>query len=541
MQSKQLISAENIVVRFGEQEVLNFEKFCVYAGEKIGLVGVNGAGKTTLLRVLAGELEPDEGRIKRMCDTYFFKQFSEDADSTFEYEIDGKEIKDLNVRDKLWQENVSGGENTRIRLAALFSSDMPLALIDEPTSNLDIKGIEVLKRKLKSVDTMVIISHDRAVLNELCTKIVEVSFGRLTEYDGNYDDYIALKEAQEKRRWAEYENYTNEKKRLQEVYYAKKEKAKQVERRPKNLTASEAKVIALIGRRKPEDKARSMENAAKNVLKRIEHMEVKEKPKEIPKIRPDFRLTNPPKNPIVISGENICFAYEDGETIFDSASFTIKNKSRTAVLGDNGAGKTTLLHLIMQASKELGCGQYSVQNSDCKAGFTSVQELKGDMPALTQGKISIAPKASIGLLEQNLSSIDYDKTVLENVMEYSIQKEDIARIILSRLLLSARDMNKKAGVLSGGERIKLAFAKLFAGNVNLLILDEPTNYLDIMSAEALEQMFSEYEGTLVFVSHDEAFIRAVATDILVVKDKKVVQYFGTPEEYFADMKQYNPR
>ena len=135
------------------------------------------------------------------------------------------------------------------------------------------------------------------------------------------------------------------------------------------------------------------------------------------------------------------------------------------------------------------------------------------------------------MLDKNLAMHDDEKSVLENVMEVSVQKEEVARTILSRLLLSARDMKKKVSVLSGGERIKLAFARLFVDKVNLLILDEPTNFLDIESVEALEEMFSEYEGTLVFVSHDEAFIRAVATDILVVKDGKPEYFFGTPEEF----------
>ncbi len=180
----------------------------------------------------------------------------------------------------------------------------------------------------------------------------------------------------------------------------------------------------------------------------------------------------------------------------------------TALIGENGAGKTTLLNLIRQ--------EYT----------------------LNKGTIYVVPKASIGLLDQNMASLDLEKTVLQNVMEESVQKEGIARTILDRLLLSARDMQKKAGVLSGGERIKLAFAKLFVGRANVLILDEPTNYLDIPSVEALEEMFSEYEGVLIFVSHDEAFIRACATEILEIKNGKAIPFLGTPEEFFAQ-RQYS--
>ena len=464
------------------------------------LVGANGAGKTTLLRVLAGELEPDGGTVKSMCDTHFFRQFSEGIDP---FELEGKEMKALQIQDKVWQEAVSGGEDTRMRLAWMFSSGKSLVFLDEPTANLDMEGIALLKHKLLELDTMVIVSHDRALLNAICTRIVEIREGKLSEYEGNYDDYTRLREQAVQRQWTEYENYTSEKRRLEKVYQQKKQKAASIEKLPKGMSPREAKLRNFISRHPKDAKAGRMESSAKNVLERLEHMEVKEKPRELPKMRPDFRLTNPPENAVVIKGEGICFSYDDGGEIFRDASFQIRNRSRVAIVGANGAGKTTLLKLIRQ--------EYPLE----------------------EGSIYVVPKAAIGLLDQNMASIDYEKTVLENVMEDSVQNESIARTILARLLLSAQDIRKKAGVLSGGERIKLAFAKLFVGRANVLILDEPTNYLDIPSVEALEEMFSEYEGVLVFVSHDEAFIRACATEVLEVKDGRTINYLGTPEEYFA--------
>lgn len=513
MSEKILLQAKKIKVSFGEQEVLNLEEFSVHEGERIGLVGVNGAGKTTLLRILSGELEPQAGSVELFCDPFFFHQFSERGQETemmdwemaldYSYETTGKMMKMMKVKDKIWQPQVSGGEDTRIRLAEMFGSEKPLVFLDEPTTNLDRKGIQMLKEMLGQIPTMIMVSHDRTVLNETCNCIVEVEDGKLTKYEGNYDTYVALKQAAVDRQWTEYENYTKEKKRLEKVMVAKKEKARAIERRPKNLSNSDIKDINFGGQRKIEDKARGMERAATNVQKRIAHMEVKEKPKEFARIRPDFRLTEPPENRIVISGEHLTFSYEDGKNIFTDASFQIKNGAKVAIVGDNGAGKTTLLHLILQAYREQREG------------------------------IHIVPKATIGLFEQNFANLETDKTVLENVMEVSVQKEEVARMILARLLLSERHLKKKVEVLSGGERIKLAFAKLFVDKVNLLILDEPTNYLDIPSVEALEEMFAEYEGTLVFVSHDEAFIKSVATEILVVEDGKITPFYGTPEEYFA--------
>ena len=504
MQSRQLILAEKVEMEFGERELFRFDRLTVYEGEKVGLVGANGAGKTTLLRVLAGELKPTRGNVKIAGDAAFFRQFAEEgqerlADAGF-CELSGKEVSDMRVQDKIWEQSVSGGEETRIRLAQAFSGDKPIIFLDEPTSNLDRKGIAVLKRKLAGLDTLMIVSHDRALLGELCTRIIEIEDGKLTEYYGNYEDYMEQKQAAVARQWTEYENYHAEKKRLEKVFREKKEHARQIEKLPKNMTPREAGLRNFLSHHPKDAKARKMEKAAKNVQRRIDAMEAKEKPQELPKIRPDFRLTDPPENRNVILGEGLCFAYEGGPVLFKDASFQIENKSRVAIVGDNGAGKTTLLHLICAAAGENSTGMWVPE----------------------AGSISVVPKARIGVFEQDLSTIDYSKTVLDNVMEVSVQREAVARTILSRLLFFENDMKKPAGVLSGGERIKLAFARLFVSKVNLLILDEPTNYLDIPSIEALEEMFSEYEGTLVFVSQDEAFIRKVATKVLEIVDRKIV-------------------
>ena len=535
MQTKQLILAENIEMKFGEREVFRFDRMTVYAGEKIGLVGANGAGKTTLLKVLAGELEPTSGRVKIEGDVAFFRQFAEKQEERFPeedfWELSGKEVSDMGIQDKVWEPSVSGGEETRIRLAQMFSSDKAIVFLDEPTSNLDYRGIAVLKRKLAALETMVVVSHDRALLNEICTRIIEIENGKLTEYDGGYDDYLEQKQAALARQWTEYENYTAEKKRLEKVFQEKKEHARQIEKRPKNMTPREAGLRNFLSRHPKDAKARKMEKSAKNVQQRIDAMEVKEKPRELPKIRPDFRLTDPPENRFVIRGEGLSFAYEGGPELFREASFQVANHSRVAIVGENGSGKTTLLHLICAArdgAREAvdagqGVAQTAKQKEEQALEHGSSMEMD-ILPILRAGTISVVPRARIGLFEQNLSTIDYNRTLLENVMDVSIQQESVARTILSRLLFFEKDMRKPAGVLSGGERIKLAFAKLFVSRVNLLILDEPTNYLDIPSIEALEEMFSEYEGTLVFVSHDEAFIRRVATDVLKVANGKIVHH-----------------
>lgn len=482
MSKKQLIRAEKIKVSYGEQTILDFDEFHMYEGEKIGLVGLNGAGKTTLLKVLSGLLEPESGKVMLDCNPFFFKQFNEKWNW---YDLEQSEAGKLGVSEKIWQEEVSGGENTRIRLAELFSSNSAVAFLDEPTANLDVEGRELLENKLLQIETFILVSHDRALLNSVCNKIVEISFSKLNEFYGNYDDYLMQKEERRKKEQADYEKYVAEKDRLMEVYREKKATAKSMDKKPKNVSYSEYKMRNFIGHHNPKDRALNMEKSAANVLKRIEHMDVKEKPKELPKIRPDFRLTNPPENRIIVGIEHLTFGYGD-KLLYDDASLYIENKSKVAIIGNNGIGKTTLLKLIIEREK-----------------------------------ISVVPKAKIGYISQNFEQIDLNKTVLENAKEVSIQKEDVLRTILARLLLTEVDIKKLGKDLSGGERMKLAFAMLFVSDVNVLVLDEPTNYLDLPSIEAVESLLQEYEGTLIFVSHDKEFVDHIATHKISIVDGKI--------------------
>lgn len=487
MINKELLRAENIEVSFGDQEVLNFESFSLYEGEKVGIVGVNGVGKTTFLRLLLGEIKPDKGTVIRNCEPFYFKQFDNELNP---FDIDFQEAGQLKIQDKVWQDTVSGGENTRLRLAQLFSSERAVAFIDEPTANLDVKGRELLVNRLKGIESMLLVSHDRDVCNRLCNRIVELSDGKLYSYMGNYDAYIAQKEIERKQMQAEYEQYVDERNRLQKVFEKKREKAAQVVKKPSGISSSDAKARAYIASRKPEGKAKAIDRSANSIQKRIDHMPVKEKPKADAVIKLDFRLTNPPRNAIVIRAEDLSFAYGD-ELVLDHCHLVVKNGSKLAILGDNGAGKTTMLNIIAEGKD-----------------------------------VSVVPSAKIGYLRQNFSQIHLEKTVIENIKSVSIQNESISRMILARLLLTAKDLQKKGKELSGGERMKLAFAMLLVGDVNILIMDEPTNYLDISSIEALEKLLTEYEGTVVFTSHDMTFVDHVATEKCEIKNKKIVSVYA---------------
>ena len=485
MLKKLLLQAENISFSFGTRTLFEIKKLEIFEGDHIGLVGLNGSGKSTLLRLLMGELEPDKGTIKVYGTLRYFAQLS---DSTHQ-NADRRELNLFGVQALENRDSVSGGEGTRLRLAELFSESGALYLIDEPTSHLDAQGLQYLSRRLWEVDSFLMVSHDRELLDQHCNTIIEIENGEVKTYSGNYSDYCEQKKQAFQRASFEYEQYTEEMERLQNIYRDKKEKARKAVKKPRNMSSSEAKARELGALGKSiGGKSKSLERSARNIQKRMEHLEIKEKPRETPKVRPIFTLTNPPQNPIIMEAENLSFSYPDGTEIFRNTVFRLPRGSRTVLMGENGAGKTTLIRLILEGEK-----------------------------------IRVVPKARIGYLQQDLTNLRLKDTVLESTLENSVQPMHIVRTTLARLLFTANDMNKPVSVLSGGERIRLAFARIFVSDANVLVLDEPTNYLDIPSVEAIQELLSEYEGTMLLVSHDHTFVKAIANRALVIRAKQIFE------------------
>ena len=484
--SKILLSASHIVQYFSDRKILEFEKLTVYEGDRIGIVGVNGAGKTTLLNILSGELTPDEGSVIREAPVTYFKQFRERTE-----EIDPRKSKELGISGKLSREKLSGGEMTRLGLAAMEENAL-LTFADEPTANLDAEGVELCCRMLEQRPTLLLISHDRAVLDRLCTRIIEVKDGALHFYTGNFTAYREQREQEFRRQEFEYQQYRSEKARLEAAARERNQASRSVRKAPSRMGNSEAR----LHKREAAEKAEKFDSARKSILSRLEQLEVKEKPHETPLVRIDFSLTAPPANRDVVTGNRLTFRYGDN-TIFENAAFSLPKGSKTALVGPNGAGKTTLMELIAS-----------------------------DSPG-----IRIVPKARIGYFKQGLDSLDLEKTVLENVMDTAVQDEKTMRGILARLLIRREDVFKKAGVLSGGERVKLAFAKLFGSPANVLLLDEPTNFLDMPAIEALQKMIQEYEGTVLFVSHDRAFSDGCADHLLRIEGKKLLPFAGNLSDW----------
>ncbi len=484
--SKILLSANHIVQYFGERKILEFEKLNVYEGDHIGIVGGNGVGKTTLLNILSGELIPDEGSVIREVPVSYFKQFRDRAE-----QVDLQKCRKLGLTGKLSREHLSGGEMTRLGLAAM-NKDSLLTFADEPTANLDADGVELCCQMLEQCSTLLLISHDRAVLNRLCTRIIEVRDGCLYFYTGNFAAYHEQREQAFKRQEFEYQQYRSEKSRLEKAARQRSQASKSVRKAPSRMGNSEAR----LHKRAAGEKMEKLDNTRKAILSRLEQLEVKEKPREMTQVRIDFSLTDPPANREIVMGDHITFSYGK-KLIFENASFSLPKGSKTALIGPNGAGKTTLMELIW-------------------SGATGIR---------------LVPKAKIGYFKQSLDTLDLSKTVLENVMETSVQSEKTMRGILARLLIRREDVFKKVSVLSGGERVKLAFAKLFGSPANLLLLDEPTNFLDMPAIEALQQMVEDYEGTVLFVSHDRTFSDGCATRILRIEGRKLISFDGNLTEW----------
>lgn len=483
-----LIECSNIKKSFGDRLILDINNLKIYSEDRIGIVGVNGAGKTTLIDILSKRLEPDEGWVNFYGSYSYISQLQKPESSVISSEMASKFGVKCN-----WNENMSGGEKTRFKLALALSSKSELIFADEPTSNMDIHGIEMLEKNFKEYKgALVIISHDRSFLDNLCNKILEVEDGKIKVYNGNYSFYAEKKKEELKRVQFEYEEYIKEKKRLSEAIINIKQKSSSIKSPPKRMGNSEARLHKMGGQ-----KARAnLDRAVKNIEKRIDHLKPLEKPKNHEKIKIDIDDSEKLHSKVIIEGKNITKAFNE-RIIFHKAEFKIFNNSKTALIGPNGCGKSTLIKMIMDRDES----------------------------------IKIAKGARIGYFSQDLSILKEDLSIIENVMEESVHDETFARILLARLLFKRDDVYKKVSMLSGGERVKVSFAKIILQDNNLLILDEPTNYIDINSLEVMEKVLCDYGNTLLFVSHDRRFISSIADTIMTIENKKINTFRGSYKEY----------
>ncbi|HHY27886.1 MAG TPA: ABC-F type ribosomal protection protein [Desulfitobacterium dehalogenans] len=485
-----LVECSNVKKYFGDRLIIDIKKLSLYSEDRIGIVGINGVGKTTLLNLLSQKLPPDEGWVKVYGQSSTVSQMEPP-----EHEMISQEMASKFKISMTYSESMSGGEKTRFKLADCLSQNSAMIFADEPTSNMDMEGIELIEHYFAEYSGgLFLISHDRTLLDGLCNKILELEDGRIKVYPGNYSSYSEQKAREKERAQFEYEQYVSEKKRLERVVIETSEKSKSIRKTPRRMGNSEAR-LHKMGNQKAKA---NLDRAKRSVETRIEQLEVKEKPKQIEKIKLDIADAQKLHSKVIIEGKKLNKAFA-GKIIFQNAEFRIENEARVALIGPNGCGKSTLLKMII--------------NRD--------------------DSIRVAPSARIGYFSQDLSILDEDASVLGNVMEESIHEESFVRRLLARLLFKGDAVYKKVNVLSGGERVKASFAKILCQDFNLLILDEPTNYLDINSMEVIEDVLQNYERSLLFVSHDRRFISSVANHIMTVENHSIKTFKGSYEEYLA--------
>lgn len=486
------ISMEKIKKYYGTRLLLDIEDLKVYKNDKIGIVGVNGVGKTTLLEIINKNIHYDSGELFYDKNTVikYIPQLGGPSRKT----ISGKYASIFQVENN-WNKNMSGGEKTRFKLAEGFENSNSLLLVDEPTNNLDIDGIGLVINNFKAYKgPFLVVSHDRNFLDTVCNKILEIDNARCKIYNGNYSKYLELKEMEDTRKDFEYKEFIKEKNRLTNLKRDVENKSAKVKTTPKRMGNSEARLHKMGGQ---ANKA-NLDRFAKSVEKRIEHLENKEKSVEQDIIKIKILESSKPYSKILISGKNLNKSYGEN-IIFHNANFNINNGKKTALLGPNGSGKTTLINMI-----------------------------------LDKEKINISKNVRIGYFSQSLSILDEEKTILENVMEESVRDERMARLILARLLIKGDKVFEKLKVLSGGERVKVSFAKIILEDINFLILDEPTNYLDINSLGVIEELLKNYDGSILLVSHDIRFIENICDELLIIDDKKIKSFRGNYKEYMKN-------
>ena len=491
--AKLLLEADRIRKSYGDRQLIDADRLAVYDGEKIGLIGENGAGKTTLLRILSGEAEAEEGTVRRFgtC-ALIHQQGNEDGG-------EDSRIRSL-FRAGESREGLSGGEMTRNRISAALSGHPRLLLADEPTTDLDGEGLAVLRKQLSDFPgAMILISHDRALLRLLCRRIWYLEDGKITDFPGGYDAFMEERHRRREREQFEYDQYRAEQKRLKESAQRMAERASSVKKAPSRMGNGEAR----LHKREWTDAVLQLSHAKRTLQNRMAQMEVKEKPRALPEIRMKLGMAAPVEAKTAL--EVRCRSMEaGGRLLLEQTGFVLPAGSRTALTGANGCGKTTLLQAL--------------------AGNTG-EGIR------FEGTVRFNPAVRAGWFDQHHErTLREDRTVLENVMDVSVHPESLARTVLTRLNFRREDVFKPAGVLSGGEKAKAALARLLLADCNLLVLDEPTNHLDLFTLEELERLLAEYGGTVLFVSHDEEFVRKTATRTVRFSGRKLASFEGTPEE-----------
>ncbi|MBB6635042.1 ribosomal protection-like ABC-F family protein [Cohnella thailandensis] len=480
-----LIKAKELYVEYKGRDVLAIDELEIYDYDRIGLVGANGAGKSTLIRALLGEITVPHGHIAREGRFAYIPQMEEASPQKApNYAMLGK----LGV-DRL-SERPSGGEETRRKIAQALSDEVHGLFADEPTCNLDLEGIDFLVHQLRAYSgALLLVSHDRYFLDRVVDKIWELKDGTIAEYWGGYSDYLAQKEEERQAQAIQYRQYAAERDRLEKAILEKKRQAQKVDQSAKGAARrNKSEDGGRLGHQKTlGSKQKKLHQAARNLEHRIEAMGDAKPPEAIRSVRfrqsPALAL----HNPFPIMGSGIGLRFGD-KVVFDKASFQFPLGAKIAITGPNGAGKTTLFRMIL--GREEG--------------------------------ISVSPKARIGYFAQDGYKLAKNQAVMAYMAENSDYQASDIRAVLAAMGFAPEDVGKELSVLSGGELIKLQLAKMLLGRYNILLMDEPSNFLDLPAVEALEKLMKDYAGTIIFVTHDARLLENVADRIYRIENGKII-------------------
>lgn len=533
------IELNNIIKNYGLKNVLNGMNLTLKTGERAVLIGCNGAGKSTVFKIIMKQENISAGTInirknatigmlkqiyeyeKENPNVYTFLQRSfehffeletklKKLENEMSYEKDDEKMSELlqkygnvqqkyiqmggydiqekfnkicsglQINEKMLNQNyndLSGGEKTIVNLGALLLKEPSILLLDEPTNHLDMEKLEWLEKFLKEYKgTILMVSHDRYFLDKVATKTILLENGKEKIYFGNYSYF--LKE-DEKRTLAEFENYKNQQKMIKKMKESIKTLRKFGELAKNEMFFKRAKSI--------EKKLAKIEQ--------LPQVNLEQKTLLNFKLNIDSRSG---KDVVIINNLNKNF---ESKNIFENANLQIHCGEKIALIGKNGTGKSTLLKIIM--------------NEDCE--YT--------------GEIKIGQSVNIGYIPQEIKFEDDNQTILNFFEQFDNRNETEIRSSLAKYMFRGNDVFKKVSSLSGGEKVRLILAKLLKQNINFLILDEPTNHIDIETRELLEEAIKEYSGTVLFVSHDRYFINNLAERIVEVKEKRFFSYIGNYDEY----------
>lgn len=526
-----VLEAKGISKAFGSKDILKDISFRVEQGDKIGIVGPNGAGKTTLMKIITGIEHADTGEIymSGQCSIGYLSQdagldvkntvwdemlsaFSEviaiearmheleqlmadgqtDKATMSEYarlsdqfaHLDGYSYESytrgvligLGFSPNEFEQAVntlSGGQKTRIALGKLLLQKPQLLLLDEPTNHLDIDATQWLEGFLQNyAGTIMVVSHDRYFMDAVCNKIFDIENTTMTVYDGNYSRYAALKRQTMEQRAKDYDLQQREIKRQQEI----------------------------IDRFRSYNREKSI-RAAESRQKALDRMERIDKPVEQQSISFAFKARQRGAND-ALKVESLSKSFEN-KCVLNDVTFELKRGQRAAIIGSNGIGKSTLLKII-------------------------AEQLDA-----SSGRIRMGQNTFVGYYDQEHAGLNPDKTVLEELWDaYPLLSQTDVRKILAVFLFKGDDVFKRINDLSGGERARLALAKLMPAGYNMLLLDEPTNHLDISAREALEDALKDYDGTLLAVSHDRYFMNKIADIIFELTPSGITAYEGNYDDYW---------